>query len=485
LYFDLILKSLTEVERGGTKWNEVERSGTRKKYKMDQKNKGGTPPTHINTQTPKQKGNNMSVNLSTTNSSLEQLATSIQVATPSPNSVVLMCPNCEGGPYSNRSNLNKHLKKGKCQLKRAQGVRNDIIKQEREKHEGEGEQTAPEKILNEKGLLCIALWEELPTWHPMRQAGLDAIRELYKNEIGEYTSMTASVSEMFATTPRWSHFFADLQRCSTNGEYLSDGIAQSMDPDLNLALFHESFGHSDSVDHAHCIGAVAFPPSKEGLLACRPSQPKSFRSAIWLADSTEGRLNLFSILTPKGYITDIHLDYSLVGELTMNLIGRKLWIWWPRTKENMLVLERRHLRARPVSLAEGIASMSCPSVAILEPGQSVFMEPGTPHAVMSLDQCALTGYKVGRPEDIGRAKEAFDWEIERVYERMQENPKALEMVTKDWEEGIAIWNQLNVLQPNKEIVDLLKHVETEIIRIESFFKGPPAPVTRKTQKRKR
>jgi hypothetical protein len=373
------------------------------------------------------------------------------------------CPNCNAGPFGRASDLNKHLKKNKCRMKLPQGRRTDLVTP-----------TVPpsESFVDLRGTQCLALWKTVPLWHPLREQGLDCIRRLFAVERPSLAFTTVDILEVFNTTPRWSHLFTDLHE-SSRKDHLFNGAGQFMDTDLTLALFHESFANSDSPDHAHCIAAMNFKGARRGLLSCGPSQPTSFRSAAWLADVEDAHLHLDSVLTPPGYMTDIHIDEALIGTHVINLIGTKLWITWPRTESNLKILGRRHLRPSSVNLAEHIRMLENPSLAVLNQGSGLYMTPGTIHAVISLTKSGLTGYKLARPEDLPTAQECFDWELRIVYDRLLDNPAAAAAAILDWDRDIQIWTSLNLQQPNPEIERLLTNVHNSIDELKSFIQRPP------------
>lgn len=95
-------------------------------------------------------------------------------------------------------------------------------------------------------------------------------------------------------------------------------------------------------------------------------------------------------ITPRGTRTEVHHDSehhisTAFGLATRKSRPLKLWLLWPST-------ELRHLATCYSNTKEALARMDHGSFLVQMPGESVFVPPNSPHAVVALESCYLYGH---------------------------------------------------------------------------------------------
>jgi hypothetical protein len=102
---------------------------------------------------------------------------------------------------------------------------------------------------------------------------------------------------------------------------------------------------------------------------------------------------LTTTLSPIGSISDPHIDGCGTGLFLVQLFGEKLLFTWPASTHNLQWMEDRHgIKRGPLKLLDALDELSGMSVNMLHKFESVELEPGMIHAVMSLSPSAIAGW---------------------------------------------------------------------------------------------
>ena len=117
---------------------------------------------------------------------------------------------------------------------------------------------------------------------------------------------------------------------------------------------------------------------------------------------------LTTTVSPIGSISDPHIDGCGSGLFLVQLFGEKLLFTWPASELNLKWMEARHgIKRGPLKLLVALDELEGLSVILLQPNNTVALEPGMIHAVMSLSNSAIAGW------DFVKASWLLDKDLER------------------------------------------------------------------------
>ena len=349
-------------------------------------------------------------------------------------------PHCISEPFTTRFNLNRHLEKRRCKFIM---VLNPVISD------------------------CLELWKSVPSWTPFNSIILEFLHHLTQQQfsIPELQPIFTRISDSFQLAPTLEHVLIDLNVVSNHRTYFR-ASSQAQDSKINRASFELSF-HARNNSLHFGYSAFNFKPTTHGLLSCNPIQPEHFTGLRW-----EGTYNMTSVCTPEGNFTNLHIDSSILGAYVIQLVGKKLWLTWPRSKHNLQELSQIHLNPSvpTITLLKPLQGLR---IILLQPGVTFYMPPGTMHAVISFNQSALTGYPVARIEDIPAAQAALLWEFNHLTTVFAKNKPVLKTAVTEWNNGLVYWRHLHFNHPEQAILDFIHFVETHIEFVKSIITPPP------------
>ena len=142
-------------------------------------------------------------------------------------------------------------------------------------------------------------------------------------------------------------------------------------------------------------------------------------------EAEDGSAKLITTMTPAGQLTSPHIDGTAMGSCVLALFGVKVLFTWAPTDHNLRWMESRHqVICSSSQIAKGISELEEMSVSVLFPGQGVWMDPGTVHAVMAVTCSCVTGWEfvdMKWIEDDDCVRRIMGWELE-LLRRRKKNP---------------------------------------------------------------
>ena len=218
-------------------------------------------------------------------------------------------------------------------------------------------------------------------------------------EFGELP--TATVQLQREVSP--AHIFHDLYH-QTHRRYRN----QFLDIDVDTLLFFDFV--AGWVALAQDAGADVTDPAQipysasdivaltAGLGRCGLEPPEPLRQSNVVVRPNESPNSnsgprLTTTLSPIGSISDPHIDGCGTGLYLVQLFGEKILFTWPASASNLRWMEDRHgIKRGPLKLLEAMDELSGMSVNLLQKFESVELEPGMIHAVISLSHSAIAGW---------------------------------------------------------------------------------------------
>jgi len=113
---------------------------------------------------------------------------------------------------------------------------------------------------------------------------------------------------------------------------------------------------------------------------------------VYVKPNSDGQPWIESIMTPAGHITGPHIDHCGNGSGVLEVLGVKVVFSWAPNPNNLRWMAQRHMVTRVKDLLEGREDMTKLTVSVLFPGEGVRIDPAMPHAVISINNSAVTGW---------------------------------------------------------------------------------------------
>ncbi|KAK0542050.1 hypothetical protein OC845_006783 [Tilletia horrida] len=206
---------------------------------------------------------------------------------------------------------------------------------------------------------------------------------------------------------------------------------------------------------ANLCAANSILPTANGLSRCRPHH-LAWRNEHGFVPN--GNLQGSFAYCPKGHITDVHQDSIFEGRFTTVLFGRKLFITWPPSKDNLNVYSEIHGQYTGFVLPAMMSRFKDPQVTLHSHGSVNFMPPGTIHAVLNLDSAATYAYDVLCPPQLSEVVRLVRWE-RRIANRLiasGDQTDTVPCINNEHREGIRLWKEQSPLFSNSEQVETME-----------------------------
>lgn len=149
------------------------------------------------------------------------------------------------------------------------------------------------------------------------------------------------------------------------------------------------------------LSAFTVKPTSAGLELCGLQAAQGHSLGI---TTTTHRLKEYdSVVSTAGAITCPHIDSPLSASTIFTIFGHKLWFVWPPTEKNLTIYSPclEHLPPTTSGLLrycldrlEGLQTW------ISRPGEAFLLAPGVIHAIVTLENCSITGYKLFQHEAV-------------------------------------------------------------------------------------
>lgn len=231
--------------------------------------------------------------------------------------------------------------------------------------------------------------------NPHRDIGLRVLDKLAGSPFDTLPKFDVS----FKLNPSPAHIFRDLHQQATP-RYRNQLLDFDDDNDrfLDLVTGWVAIAHDIGTDvtqkYQTLYSASDIPATQGGLGASKVQFPAFFNEAdVMLRNDDSGKPRLVTTLSPAGSITDPHIDGTGSGLCLFEVFGLKLLFTWPASAPNLKWMEDRHgIKRGPLKLSQAIDEMSGMSVTPLEGHKGVLLDPGMIHAVMSVENSAISGW---------------------------------------------------------------------------------------------
>jgi hypothetical protein len=188
-------------------------------------------------------------------------------------------------------------------------------------------------------------------------------------------------------------------------------------------------------------------------------------------NNVNGPPHITTTISPAGSITDPHIDGSGSGAALCQLFGTKLVLTWPASSENLKWMEDRHgIKEGPLKLLSALDEMSDMRVTTLFASQCMILDPGAIHAVLSLDNSAISScdFVDATWLESDNVERQMLWEAELVNKQRKGLLKPnLYDIWGYLEQDLNMWSTLALKSgdPGNRIKALIESVKSKILDV--------------------
>ncbi|KAK0541872.1 hypothetical protein OC846_006845, partial [Tilletia horrida] len=218
-----------------------------------------------------------------------------------------------------------------------------------------------------------------------------------------HRGITQDIQDAFTTEPKAYHINNDViastiakdNTISSDAALLSTASGD-LEPRLTkghlFAAFETMAQAPSNLDNSEDLCAILnLQPTIAGLLGCKPRVPSAFHEyGITKSPTPE----ISTAYTPRGHVTDLHIDSMYEGTVVTTLLGRKVLFQWPPSEHNLGLIKRFHWLADEWLLYALYDKLIDVKITLCHHGTTEYIPPGGFHAVLSLDNSAMTGYGI-------------------------------------------------------------------------------------------
>ncbi|KAK0558198.1 hypothetical protein OC861_006963 [Tilletia horrida] len=321
----------------------------------------------------------------------------------------------------------------------------------------------------------IARWNTLPSNHPQLAPGIALLHYLAAKKTPIHHGLTTNIHHTFSIEPTAIHLNTDVLNAtlSTTAELATGpsliASANSMwAADHNKAHFFHSMQQMASssilLDSPEDLCAIInLPPSTDGLKACQLHLPDSVKS-IGLPKTPVPEFG--TAYTPRGHITDIHIDSLYEATITTTVLGRKLLLQRPASDYNLKILKRFHWTTDAWRLLSLYPLLQDIKVTFCEHGTVEHLPPGALHAVMALDNSAMVAYGLAHPRMLPDVLRVAKWELDHAFHLLQtgDHQNGIPSILASHKADLDIWIKLmnkSLMRPHQEQILALQQLVSD------------------------
>jgi hypothetical protein len=182
-------------------------------------------------------------------------------------------------------------------------------------------------------------------------------------------------------------------------------------------------------------------------------------------------------ITPPGSITHTHLDGIGCSQFMVHFWGKKLWLFWPPTEENLRFYGRYHTQLAPQSLTmDSIQHLSGLQLHYIDNAYSAcILPPNYLHAVISITASAHAGISFCHFSHVLESIRMMKWFLEwakgsSIYgHTAKESVEIIEQVVQKgvgrWQEMIKVHKDIPGALSVKEDLDKLKGEAVHLLKM--------------------
>ncbi|KJA22336.1 hypothetical protein HYPSUDRAFT_54897 [Hypholoma sublateritium FD-334 SS-4] len=263
-----------------------------------------------------------------------------------------------------------------------------------------------------------SLWGSPPISriNPVKERGFDILKALLalstplsKIPVDDSNIIIPPNLPEYRNSPTLGHVIRDLVHPDNHNVF--DFVNQYGDPDieypefiLNMLLSREN---SEWQDTFRLYGALDIRESEAGLGSCHINAAPYSQQKESLVDSG----GWSSTWTPAGAISHTHMDFYGSLQYFIHFHGKKLWLLWPSTPNNLDYFSAHHKeRANNNRTLDCINHLEGLQVYYAENPEEVFiLKPNTLHACVSFSMCGHTAIRVWNLEHFDDSRRMMEW----------------------------------------------------------------------------
>jgi hypothetical protein len=334
-------------------------------------------------------------------------------------------------------------------------------------------------------------WQRLPTSHPRAAIGTEILRKLAQRirpipSLDRHDAVTAGRDCLFKSgqLPTLWAIFADMIKAEDLYKIYRNG-EEAKELGLNHLMAGLIMAGDDNTCTNGILSALAIPATFAGSCLFQPIKVQfdSPSAAVAVPEHVYGICNrlgfhLQTILTPRGCLTDPHIDWTGLGGVVCALFGLKAFIGCPMTPHNRAKYAQMLLEDIDNHLFYMLEYMEDIHVTLLRPGDWIYHPPGFYHAVLSLGSpSAVMGYDIAKLDDRKIARELMIWEQELAGLLGSEGKSMRQEMVDVQKTAIETWRSLLVghAMTSEEGNDVREMVD----KVQRYWKKAPAGNSRK------
>ncbi|KAK0558621.1 hypothetical protein OC861_006866 [Tilletia horrida] len=316
----------------------------------------------------------------------------------------------------------------------------------------------------------LSHWNSLPANHPQLPSGAAILHFLSAKKTPIHLGLTSDIHQTFLIEPTKPHLNNDVLHTpmTTYNEVAPRSTIISsatglLNPDLTRGHFFDSLvemaSSPQTISHPdHLCAILNLQASETGLLSCLVRLPDSDK-AIGMPKTTVPEFSC--AYTPRGHITDIHIDSVYEATITTTLFGRKLLLQWPASDFNLRLLAPFHWRGNSWRLHSLYPQLEGLKLTLCDHGTVEYLPPGAFHAVIALDNSAMMAYGIAHPNMLSDVARIAKWELAhaKVLTAISDYESGVHSILESHTNDIDIWIKLSnkaLMRPFKDRIDELK-----------------------------
>ncbi|KAK0542207.1 hypothetical protein OC846_006807 [Tilletia horrida] len=320
----------------------------------------------------------------------------------------------------------------------------------------------------------ISRWDTLPTNHPQLAPGTALLHYLAAKKTPIHHGLTSDIHHTFSIEPTAIHLNTDVLNASLSTTEVAQGPSLIASADSMVASSHTKahFFHSlqqmasngNLLDRPQDLCAIInLAPSNEGLKACQLRLPDIVKPIGIPKTPTP---DVGTAYTPRGHITDIHIDSFYEATITTTILGRKLLLQWPASDYNLQTLKRFHWTTDAWRLLSLYPLLQDIKVTLCDHGTVEHLPPGALHAVMALDNSAMVAYGLAHPSMLPDVYRIAKWELDHALYLLRHGDyqNAIPGILSSHKTDLDIWIKLmhkTVMRPHQAQILALQRLVDE------------------------
>ncbi|KAE8181560.1 hypothetical protein A4X03_0g8887 [Tilletia caries] len=184
-----------------------------------------------------------------------------------------------------------------------------------------------------------------------------------------------------------------------------------------------------------------------------------------------------SAYTPRGHITDIHIDSVYEATIVTTLFGRKILLQWPLSITNLQLLKSFHWGSgdwRRFALYQLLQDIK---ITLCDHGTVEYLPTGALHTVIALYNFAMVAYGLAHHDMLPEVQRVSKWELDLAFDfsKKSDPEGGILSIKASHENDIQIWNKL-INKPLMRRMALKTQLHKEFLRLNNPDTAPSKSV---------